>query len=292
MNYFKIYSLYLQICVYLTKNNLIIWRRYMKTGVYKSIKKDGSIYYRSSVTFHSKHISLGSFDSEEEAHSAYLDATGIINSESIYTPDDYPDANCRSLSFNKWVVLNNFKNNGIYIKTPIYLKKKYFNYYISEHDILIFDADDLFYYSEHTIMRRGSHLFVTEYGMQVNIASRYGIRNFARPGIDFRFVNGNDKDFRYSNIEVLNTYQGVTIERYKNSMHYTARIHINGNFTIGRYDTIEKAAIAYNKAADLLEKKGIVKKFERNYIEEMTAKEYIDIYDSLNIADKIVNYIG
>ena len=77
----------------------------------------------------------------------------------------------------KWVVLNNFKNNGIYIKTPIYLRKTFFNYYISEHDVLTFDADDLFYYSDHSIMRRGGTTFVTEYGMQVNIASRYGIRN-------------------------------------------------------------------------------------------------------------------
>lgn len=264
----------------------------MLLGVSKSVKKDGSIYYRSSITFHSKHISLGSFDSEIQAHNAYLDASSIINSEKIYTPDDYSDAGCKSLSFSKWIVINNFKNNGIYIKTPIYLKKHYFNYYISEQDMLVFDVDDLFYYSEHKIMRRGNHLFVTEYGMQINIASRYGIRNFARSGIDFRFVNGNDKDFRYSNIEILNPYQGVTIEKYKNNVRYTARIHINGNFTIGHYDTIEKAAIAYNKAADLLEKRGVVKKFEKNYIEEIPAKEYIDIYDSLNIADKIINYIG
>lgn len=262
----------------------------MLAGVYKSSKKDGSIYYRSSVTFRSKHISLGSFDSEIQAHNAYLDALDIINSKDIYMPDDYADSNCRSLSFSKWVVLNNFKNNGIYIKTPIYLKKKYFHYYISEHDMLIFDADDLFYYSEHKIMRRGGHLFVTEYGMQVNIASRYGIRNFARPGVDFRFVNGNDRDFRYSNIEVLNPYQGVTIERYKNGVCYIARIHINGNVLIGRYNTIEEAAAAYNKAADLLEQNGISKHFERNYIEEMPAKEYIKLYNSASISDKIINY--
>ena len=56
-------------------------------------------------------------------------------------------------------------------------------------------------------MRRGGHLFVADYGMQVNIASRYGIKNFAVENRDYRFVNGNDHDFRYANIEILNTYQ-------------------------------------------------------------------------------------
>lgn len=292
MNFFNFYSLYLQICVYLTKNNLIIWRKYIKmlSGVFQSVRKNGSVYYRASITFHSKHISLGSFDSEEQAHKAYLDALDIINSEKVYTPDDYFDIDCPTLSFSKWIVINNFKNNGIYIKTPIYLKKNFFNYYISEQDILIFDADDLFYYSEHTIMRRGNHLFVTEYGMQVNIASRYGIRNFARPDIDFCFVNGNNRDFRYENIKILNPYQGVTIEKDKGKVRYATRIHINGNFTVGRYNTIEEAAVAYNKAADILENKGVTKHFERNYIEEMPAKEYIRLYNSANISDKIIYY--
>jgi len=259
-------------------------------GVLQTARKDGSIYYRSSITFNSKHISLGSFATGTDAHNAYLDASGIINSPEIYTPDDYPGAGCRALPFNKWVVLNNYKNNGIYIKTPIYLKKNFFNYYISEQDMLIFDVDDLFYYSDHTIMRRGNHLFVTEYGMQVNIASRYGIRNFARPGKDFCFVNGNDKDFRYENIKILNPYQGVTIEKFKGRTYYVARIHINGNFTIGRYSSIEEAAAAYNKAADILASKGILKNFERNYIEEMPAKEYMELYNSASIPDKIINY--
>ncbi len=262
----------------------------MMPGVSRSVKKDGNIYYRASITFHSKHISLGSFSTEEQAHKAYLDASDIINSEKNYTPDDYFDAGCQSLSFGKWVVINNFKNNGIYIKTPIYLKKNYFNYYISEQDMLVFDVDDLFYYSEHTIMRRGNHLFVTEYGMQVNIASRYGIRNFARPGTDFRFVNGNNRDFRYENIEIFNPYQGVTAEKRKGGVCYVTRIHVNGNFTVGHYSTIEEAAAAYNKAADILEKKGVIKHFERNYIEEMPAKEYIKLYNSASIADKIINY--
>ena len=32
----------------------------MSTGVYQTSKKDGSLYYRASLTYHAKHISLGS----------------------------------------------------------------------------------------------------------------------------------------------------------------------------------------------------------------------------------------
>ena len=42
----------------------------MYPGVYIAKKKDGTIYYRSSFTYKSKHISLGSFATEKEAHKA------------------------------------------------------------------------------------------------------------------------------------------------------------------------------------------------------------------------------
>ena len=100
----------------------------MLPGVYKSAKKDGSISYRASITFRSKHISLGSFINEKEAHNAYLDALNIINCDKTLIPDNYSGGICKALPFDKWIVLVNFKNNGIYIKTPIYLKKKFFYY--------------------------------------------------------------------------------------------------------------------------------------------------------------------
>ena len=137
-------------------------------------------------------------------------------------------------------------------------------------------------------MRRGNHLFVAEYGMQTNIASRYGIRNFARPGIDFRYVNGDTHDYRYSNIEILNTYQGVTAETKSETTRYVSRIHFNGNYLIGRYDSIEEAAIAYNKAADHLKKSGFSKNITQNYIEEISSAEYIDIYNSINLPKSIL----
>lgn len=258
-------------------------------GAAEAKKKDGKKYYRSSITYHSKHISLGSFAAEEQAHAAYLEAKKILECEKIYSPDEYDSVFFPSLPFRKWISLINFKNNGLYIKTPIYLRSNFFSYYLSPEDVLLFDADDLFYYSNHSIMRRGNHLFVAEYGMQTNIQSRYGIRNFARLGIDYRFVNGDTKDFRYSNIEILNPYQGVTNSGTENRPEYIARIHIHGDFLIGRFATPEKAAIAYNKAADHLAECGFQKNFEKNYIEDYSAKQYREIYESIELPEKIKN---
>ena len=43
-------------------------------GSFQAMKKDGTIYYRSSITYKNKHISLGSFPTEEESHAAYIQA--------------------------------------------------------------------------------------------------------------------------------------------------------------------------------------------------------------------------
>jgi len=259
-------------------------------GVFQAKKKDGSIYYRASITFHSKHISLGSFPTEAQAGQAYKEAKLLLEDSNILTPDDYPSDSYAVLSFAKWISLLNFKNNGFYIKTPIYLQSNFFSYYLSPTDVLTFDADDLFYYSNHSIMRRGNHLFVAEYGMQTNIHSRYGIKNFARLGIDYRFVNGDTNDFRYSNIEIFNSYHGVTCRNQGTAKIYTAKIHIHGDYVVGTYPTEIEAAVAYNKAADILHKKKCKKKFEKNYIEKLDSKEYHKLYDSISISKKIIDY--
>ena len=49
-----------------------------QAGVFEAKKKNGQVYYRSSLTFRNKHISLGSYASEEEANSAYLFARSLI----------------------------------------------------------------------------------------------------------------------------------------------------------------------------------------------------------------------
>lgn len=262
----------------------------MKAGVYQATKKDGSKYYRSSITFHGKHISLGSFDTETKANKAYQVATTLVNSKHSYQPEDYSPNKFPILSFKKWITLINFKNNGIYIKTPIYLRKNYFQYYLSPNTALLFDVDDLFYYSNHSIMKRGSHLFVAEYGMQTNIHSRYGIRNFARLGVDYAFVNGNPQDYRYSNIKVINPYHGVTVKTQGANTIYTAKIHLRGDFIIGHFDSLAEAAIAYNKARDYATTAGFHKNFPENYIEDFPASRYATIYQQIEIPENIISF--
>lgn len=261
----------------------------MKAGVYTAQKKDGSIYYRSSITYKSKHISLGSFPTEEKAHNIYKEASMLLNSSLSF--EDISTANLH-LSFDKIVSLLNFRDNGLYVGTPIYLRKNYFSYYLSEQEELKFDIDDLFYYSSHRILRRQGHLYVNDYGMQVTLLSRYGIKNHAVCGRDFYFANGDTHDLRYSNIIVVNRYYGVSSYKTKTKTRYRVKIHINGNYTVGTYPTEIKAAIAYNKAVDLAKSSGIEKNFPTNYIEELSAKEYADIYIGLKLSAKYLRYLA
>lgn len=259
-------------------------------GAFRAKQKNGETYYRSSITYRNKHISLGSYSSEELAHQAYLTASGLLNSDSeplrSCQIDDYPLYGS-VLTFDKWVILLNFRDNGIYSHTPIYLQHRFFTYYLDASTPLKFDADDLFYYMSHKIMRRGGHLFVSDYGMQISLLSRYGIRSHAVAGRDYRFVNGDNLDYRYGNIEIINHYHGVTHRLHHGRDIYTARIHINGDYIIGRYLTEQEAAVAYNKAADLLSKKGMQKNYPRNYIEELTERDYARLYAGIRISRKI-----
>ena len=255
-------------------------------GVYAAKKKDNSIYYRSSITLREKHISLGGYPDEWSAHSAYMQARSIVATDHV-TLDDYrPDS---PLPFPKWVVLINFRDNGLYFSMPIYLKKKYFLYYLEPAYILKFDIDDLFYYSSKKIMQRGGHLFVNDYGMQCNILNRYGIKNYAVYGKDYLFINGDSTDFRYENIEILNRFHGITCIPGKNhgGCLYKVRIHVRSNYVVGIYEQEAEAAIAYNKAADILKKNGIDRNFALNYIEGLSPAAYADIYSKLQVAPSI-----
>lgn len=255
-------------------------------GVYTAKKKDNSIYYRASITFHEKHISLGSYAQSKEAHHAYLEAHSLIDSNDL-TIEDYKKSSL--LSFEKWVSLINFRDNGIYFPTPIYLKKKFFLYYIDSAKALKFDIDDLFYYSTKKIMQRGNHLFVNDYGMQFSILNRYGVKSHAVINRDYRFINGDSTDLRYENIEILNRFHGITRIPAPNGTQYRykVRVHIRSNYVVGIYDTEEEAAIAYNKAVDILKKNGINRNFPLNYIEGLSPAAYADIYSELKISPKI-----
>ncbi len=253
-------------------------------GVYSTFLKDGTPSYRASITYSGKHISLGSFSDIKEASQAYREAAKILEDDAIDIPSYKKDM---ALSFDKYVSLINYRDKGMYISNPIYLEKKYFLYYLSPSQVLKFDIDDLFYYSSHKIMQRGSHLFVADYGSQLSILQRYGIKSYAVEGRDFRFANDDPTDFRYENIIILNRYRGVQQFAEKGFMKYKAIIHIKSNYVVGKYNTEAEAAIAYNKAADILIRNGIKKNFQLNYVEDLSASQYADIYVRVKISPKI-----
>lgn len=261
----------------------------MLPGAYLAFKKNGTAYYRSSITFQNKHISLGSFPSEQHAHQAYLEASHLLSDFSTTIDDIFSLPTI--LSFDKAISLLNFRDNHIYFKNPIYLRNNYFVYYLSPSEELKFDIDDLFYYSSHKIMRRQGHLFVNDYGMQIGILSRYGIKNYAVRNRDYYFANDDSTDFRYSNIIIVNRYYGVTKITSHNACNYKVQIHINGNYTVGCYQQEEEAAIAYNKAVDLAKKSGIDKNFQTNYIEGYSPREYAEVYSRIKLSRKFLNYL-
>ncbi len=260
----------------------------MLPGTYKAYKKDGTLYYRASITYKNKHISLGSYDSEEDASHAYFNADKLLKSDLSIENAFFMT---RYLPFEKIVCLCNFRDNHMYVATPIYMRRNYFSYYLSIQKELKFDIDDLFYYAEKTIMQRKGHLFVNDYGMQVTILSRYGIKPHAVRGRDYDFANGDDTDYRYSNVIVINPYFGVSRIGEAPNYKYKAKIHINGNYTIGTYDTQENAAIAYNKAIDLAWDAGISKNYQKNYITDFSTDQYVQAYEEIKLRKKYLDYL-
>ena len=256
-------------------------------GVSTAKKKNGEIYYRGSVTIKGKHVSLGSFNTPDAASKAYAEAGEIIRDRK-YELEDYGDS--FSLSFEKFVILLNYRNTGIMFKTPIYLQTGFFYYYFSPDKCLIFDREDMFFYAEHKIQVRGGYYFICDYGSQYNILSRYGIKNYARKGIDYIFANHNEDDYRYENIKIINEYAGVTEVQEGVKTHYECVIHIRGNYLVGRYDDAITAAIAYNKAVDILAANGIHKKYTKNYIQTLSSEKYRIIYNNVAISNKISEY--
>lgn len=259
-------------------------RRRYPEGVFAAIKKSGETYYRASLTYRRRHISLGSFPTPENAHQGYLEGRRLLDDAAV-SLKDYTASS--PLSFHKWVSLINFRDNGLYFGSPIYVGIRMFTYYLSPATALKFDPDDLFYYASHRIMRRGGHYFVADYGMQTTIASRYGIKPYAREGLDYRFLNGDPTDFRRENLEILNQYNGVTAEQKNGQYFYTVRIHVKGNYLVGRYQDRTEAAIAYNKAIDVLRKNGFAKNFSPNYIEGLSPSRYAEIYSNLRISPRL-----
>ncbi len=257
-----------------------------KSGVYKTKKKNGDIYYRASLTYKRKHISLGSFSDSESANQAYNEAKKIIDDTCKNLTKDSYDTDMK-LAHDKYISLLNFRDNGIYFATPIYILKNYFEYYLTPDTILKFDRDDLFFYASHKIQQRGGYLFVSDYGSQYKILGKYGIKPFAVYGRDYVMANDDKYDYRYSNIKVINNYTGVQMEERNGKPVYTAVIHKVSNYIIGRYETEEQAAIAYNKAVDIFHSNGIKKNYTKNYIVSLKKDEYLKLYDAVIISDNI-----
>jgi hypothetical protein len=262
----------------------------MSKGVYRTTKKNGDVYYRVSITQFGKHVSLGSFDSSKEASCAYREAKRLYEDTSIdllnykqFCPHLHPD---------KAITVLNHRDNKMYIKTPIYLRTGYFSYFLHGVGELKFDNDDLFYYSSHRILVHDGHLYVNDYGMQYGILARFGIKNFAVAGKDYDFANGDMLDYRYQNVIVINRYHGVTLIPYGNSYRHEAKIHINGEFLIGRYSDDNVAAIAYNKAVDAAWDAGLTKNFIQNYVVDYSPKEYADVYTRIELPAKYLEYLA
>ena len=261
----------------------------MAAGIYQARKKDGTLYFRANITYQNKHISLGSFKDETNGTLAYSQAQQLLSDKAVTIDNvNYPDY---VLNFEKIITLLNFRDNKIYIKNPIYLLHSYFHYYLSPTEIYKFDNDDLFYYSEHKILKRGGHLFVNDYGMQVTILSRFGIRSFAIAGRDYKFANQDPYDLRYENIININPYHGVRRQDQANPLRYDTYIHINGDYHVGCYDTLNEAAIAYNKAVDYAHQHGVCKNFPTNFLTDLSARAYAEQYLKTPISEKYLTFL-
>ncbi len=260
-------------------------------GIFIAKKRDGTIYYRASVTYKGKHISLGSSDSMETASLLYEKAWLVIKNPEL-TPDKYSER-LAPLSFQKFICLANFRDNKIYIKTPIYLHRTYFSYHLDMDTELKFDLEDLFYYSSHTIQRRGNHLFVADFGLQERILSRYDIPGFAVLGKDYRFKNGDHTDLRYSNVDVINPIKNIRKKKEGRDEVYNVKMHINGDWNIGSFPTHEMAVIAYNKALDEAKKHGLKTRTEILDIPDgLSHALYAKIYSTIKLPEKYVSYLS
>ena len=95
----------------------------MQKGVFTAQKKDGTVYYRASITYKKKHISLGGFDTKETAALAYNEACRLVSTPALSINSHEEDS---PLPFEKWVVLLNFRDNDIYFVRPFMQEVNFF----------------------------------------------------------------------------------------------------------------------------------------------------------------------
>lgn len=253
-------------------------------GIYIAYDSKNKPYYRVAVTLNGHHVSLGNFTKEKDAVKCYEEYSYIMSDKSLgpfFHRDDM------KLSFEKFISLINFRDNHIYISNPIYLKNNYFLYYLNKDQVLKFDKDDLFFYGNHRICKRGNRLFYNDFGIQITLKEKYGIPVYGIINKDYRFINDNPYDFRYSNIEIINKYHGVEKCSKDGRTFYKTKIHLKGYITVGTYQSELEACIAYNKAIDVLNKN-----YNINYKPndpDIPPKQYADIYSAVKISSKLYN---
>ena len=269
----------------------------MKAGAYRATTKDGKVVYRSKISYHGKSVSLGTYDTEDEANGAYTEAQKLYTNLNLTIDEVFLGDKVRAghkgrfLPSDKVVSILNHRDHDIYIKTPIYIRNGYISYFMRDGSELKFDMDELFYYSSHRILKRGESLYVNDFGMQYRILDRYGIHINSVSGKDYTFVNGDSLDFRSANVIVVNPYFGVhKKEEVEGKPYFEAKIHLNGDYIIGRYKTQVKAAIAYNKACDYAKENGLDREFIQNYIDEISPREYADIYTEIKLPQSFLSF--
>ena len=262
----------------------------MSYGIYKTALKDGTASFRVSFYHAKKHIAIGSYSDEKAAGAALKEALALYDDKTI-TIWNFRHF-ISEVSSDKAVSILNHRDNHVYFKTPIYLMQGYFLYFLNDKRIIKFDNDDLFYYSTHRILIHDGHLYVNDYGSQYSLFARYGIRNFAVKGVDYEFANGDANDLRYENVIVINPYNGVRQLDYNGMIRYEAKIHINRYVRIGIFHSMEKAAVAYNKAVDFCLSHGLYRNFVKNYIVDLSANEYKSTYDSISLPESLETAIN
>ena len=223
------------------------------TGVYEARKKNGEIYYRASFTYKNKHISLGSSSDEASCHAMYNEACEITGNSS----EHWIDTESRTTSYNDSITLP-----------------------LSKYISLINFRD----------MSRVGYYFVNDYGMQTSILSRFGVRSHSVKGRDYVFKNGDTHNYRYENIQVINRYNGVTQFSKNGRIMYRTKIHINGDYILGEFLSENEAAVAYNKAIDMLS--GLINiAYTPNYIEGISSVEYASLYHNIILSKNFRNYV-
>ena len=71
---------------------------------------------------------------------------------------------------------------------------------------------------------------------------------------------------------------------------YRTKIHINGDYILGEFLSENEAAVAYNKAIDMLS--GLINiAYTPNYIEGISSVEYASLYHNIILSKNFRNYV-